>query len=103
MDNLILVDSLNKINESLNEISKNINNLNKDKKYDKLLKENEKLLHNWNMAEDYVKENIRVYENRGYDLVCDIREIPKEEQTDFIHYLAIKIIEKLLETKEISK
>lgn len=40
MDNLILVDSLNKINESLNEISKNINNLNKDKKYDRLLEEN---------------------------------------------------------------
>lgn len=40
MDNLILIDSLNKINESLNEISKNINNLNKDKEYDKLLKEN---------------------------------------------------------------
>lgn len=39
MDSLILVDSLNKINESLNEISKNINNLNKDKEYVKLLEE----------------------------------------------------------------
>lgn len=40
MENLILVDSLNKINESLNKISNNINNLNKVKEYDKLLEEN---------------------------------------------------------------
>ena len=84
MDILILVDSLNKINESLNKINKNINNLNKDKEYDKLFNK------------DYTTGN----EIINKKLVLDIK--------DYVKWGALtleqrRIINKLCETSNLLK
>ena len=55
---------------------------------------------NWNKLKEYAKENIRVYKNRCYDLVYDIEEIPKEQQNEFIHYLAVEAMQALIKKIE---
>lgn len=57
-----------------------------------LQKENKK----WESLKEKVNEGIRVYRNRGYDLVFDIDEVPKEEINGFITYLAMETMEALI-------
>lgn len=61
---------------------------------------NRKLKDNWNKLKEYVKENIRIYKNRHYDLVYDIEEVPKEQQKEFIHYLVVESMQALIEKIE---
>lgn len=61
-----------------------------------LLKENQELKNNWNKLKEKTNEGIRICRNRGYDLVFDIEEIPKEELDDFLSYLAFQVMERLI-------
>lgn len=51
---------------------------------------------NWNKLKEKVNEGMRVYRNRGYDLVFDIEEISKEDLNEFISYLAFQVMEQLM-------
>lgn len=63
---------------------------------EKIKDENKKLKDNWNMLKEKVNGGMRIYRNRGYDLVFDIEEIPKEELNDFISYSAFQVMEQLI-------
>ena len=61
-----------------------------------LKQENKQLKDNWNKLREKVNGGMRIYRNRGYDLVFDIEEIPKEELNDFISYSAFQVMEQLI-------
>lgn len=50
----------------------------------------------WEMLKEKVNEGYRVYRNRGYDLVFEIDEVPKEQLNDFVCYLATQTMEALI-------
>lgn len=66
------------------------------KEVDKLKQENKQLKDNWNKLKEKTNEGIRICRNKGYDLVFDIEEIPKEELDDFLSYLAFRVMEQLI-------
>lgn len=59
-------------------------------------KETHQLKDNWNKLKEKTNEGIRICRNKGYDLVFDIEEIPKEELDDFLSYLAFQVMEQLI-------
>ena len=63
----------------------------------------EKVKNNWNELKEKVNEGIRVYRNRGYDLIFEINEVPKEELNGFICYLAFQTMEEIIKQIESRK
>lgn len=115
------ISAMNSIN--IDDLMSAVDRLNKVPDYNDLLKENKKLQEelkctigivehnriiseknkethqlkdNWNKLKEKTNEGIRICRNKGYDLVFDIEEIPKEELDDFLSYLAFQVMEQLI-------
>lgn len=56
---------------------------------------------NWNKLKEQINNSGKVFRNRCYDLVCDIDEVPKEQLTDFVTYLAYESMEALIKKVEL--
>lgn len=69
----------------------------------KLQQENKQLKDNWNRLKEQINNSGRSFKNRCYDLVCDIDEVPKEQLTDFVTYLAYEVMKELIEKIELEQ
>nr|DAU13572.1 MAG TPA: hypothetical protein [Caudoviricetes sp.] len=68
-----------------------------------LKKENKQLKDNWNRLKEQINNSGRSFKNRCYDLVCDIDEVPKEQLTNFVTYLAYEVMKELIEKIELEQ
>ena len=60
-----------------------------------------KLNEKWEALKEKINGGYRVYRNRGYDLVFEIDEVPKEELNDFICYLATQTMQEIINKIEV--
>ena len=68
-----------------------------------IMQENKQLKDNWNRLKEQINNSGRSFKDRCYDLVCDIDEVPKEQLTDFVTYLAYEVMKELIEKIEIEQ